>query len=98
MKIDEIMKEIKLACEYTGVSASDNAILESATAIFISDKNPITLGKEFDEKKNMREFLKEYKEFLLHNSASQREYNARISVVNDIKLYLDGHFKSMTEI
>jgi hypothetical protein len=93
MKIDEIMKEIKLACEYTGVSASDNAILESATAIFISDKNPITLGKKFDEKENMREFLKEYKEFLLHNSASPHEYNARISVVNDIKLYLDGRFE-----
>jgi hypothetical protein len=41
----------------------------------------------------MREFLKEYKEFLLHNSASPHEYNARISVVNDIKLYLDGRFE-----
>lgn len=93
MKIDEILKEIKLACECTGTHANDNTILESATAIFISDKNPITLGKKFDEKENMREFLKEYKEFLLHNSASQRECNARIAVVNDIKLYLDGRLK-----
>lgn len=92
MKIDGILKEIKLACEYTGVRASDNAILESAAAIFISDKNPFTFGEK-DNNEKLREFLEKYKEFLLHNSASQREYNARIAVVNDIKLYLDGRLK-----
>lgn len=55
MKIDEILKEIKLACEFTGTHANDNAILESATAIFISDKNLITLGEK-DNNEKLREF------------------------------------------
>ena len=92
MKIDEILKEIKLACEFTATHADDNTILESATALFISDKNPITLGEK-DNNEKLREFLEKYKDFLLHNTSNQHEYTARIAVVNDIKRFLDGRFK-----
>lgn len=90
MKIDEILKEIKLACEYTGTHANDNAILESATAIFISDKNTL---EEKDDNEKLREFLKKYDEFLIQNTSSQREYIARSTVVNDIKAFLNGRLK-----
>lgn len=95
MKMDEMMKEILQGCKYIGICPSDDVILECATKIFTSDKNIIKLGEVDDENTDgkMRKFLEGYKDIIIKTSLNQHDYNMKMEVLNDVKLYLDGRFK-----
>lgn len=93
MKLDEIIKEVSIACEVTGTEASHDTILETATKIFLSDRN-IFISNEKDKVEEMRKVFENYKEHLLDVTANQHDYNMKIMVLNDIKAYFNSIFKS----
>lgn len=93
MKLDEIIKEVSIACEFTGIKPSYDAILETATKIFLSDKN-IFITNEKDKVEEMRKAFEGYDKHLLDSSESYHDYNLKKMVLDYIKAYFDSIFKS----